>query len=334
MAIVIDGNNIPTAGTVAVGNGTSLAFTSTGTTGQVLLSQGSSTPIFGNVNVSAITGVLTGTNGGTGVNNGSSTITIGGNVTMSGAYTFTGTLTGNTSVTFPTSGTLVNTSVTSLSSLSTVGTLTSGTWNASVVQPTYGGTGVNNGSSTITIGGNVTYSGAYTQTFVATGNTSVTLPTSGTLSALSGTNSWTGTQTFNGTSSAIASVLLDVAETVNIVGSAPSSTTNFYIQSGSVQYYTSNASTNWTLNIAFSSGTSLNTALSTGQSITIAMLATQGSTAYYNSAITIDGTSVSPLWQGGTAPSAGFASGVDVYTYTVIKTGSATYTVLATLTQF
>jgi len=146
-------------------------------------------------------------------------------------------------------------------------------------------------------------------------------------------NTWTGTQTFNGSSSILATVLLDSAETVNVVASAPSSTTNFYIQSGAVQYYTSNAANNWTLNIAFSSGTSLNTALSTGQSVTFTLITTQGSTAYYNSAVTIDGTSVTPKWIGG-APSAGNASGLDVYRYALVKTGSATYTVLASLTQY
>jgi len=151
--------------------------------------------------------------------------------------------------------------------------------------------------------------------------------------SLSANNTWTGTQTFNGSSSILATVLLDSAETVNVVGSAPSSTTNFYIQSGAVQYYTSNAANNWTLNIAFSSGTSLNTALSTGQSVTFTLITTQGSTAYYNSAVTIDGTSVTPKWIGG-APSAGNASGLDVYRYAVVKTGSATYTVLASLTQY
>lgn len=137
------------------------------------------------------TSLLTGTYGGTGVNNGSSTITIGGNVTFSGAFAFTGTLTAATSVTFPTSGTLVNTAVTSLSSLATVGTITSGTWNASIINPTYGGTGVNNGSSTLTLAGNVTHAGAFTQTFTATANTSVTLPTTGTLSTLAGAETLT-----------------------------------------------------------------------------------------------------------------------------------------------
>ena len=151
--------------------------------------------------------------------------------------------------------------------------------------------------------------------------------------SLSANNTWTGTQTFNGSSSIFGTVLLDSAETVNVVSAAPSSTTNFYVQSGSVQYYTTSAANNWTLNIAFSSGTSMNTALAVGQSVTFALVTTQGSTAYYNSAVTIDGTSVTPKWIGG-APTAGNASGLDVYRYAVIKTASATYTVLASLTQF
>ena len=146
-------------------------------------------------------------------------------------------------------------------------------------------------------------------------------------------NTWTATQTFNGSTSTFGTTLLDSNETVNVVAAAPSATTNFYIQSGSVQYYTTSAANNWTLNIAFSSGTSLNTALSTGQSVTFTLITTQGSTAYYNNAVTIDGTSVTPKWIGG-APSAGNASGLDVYRYAVVKTGSAAYTVLASLTQY
>ena len=146
-------------------------------------------------------------------------------------------------------------------------------------------------------------------------------------------NTWTATQTFNGSTSTFGTTLLDSNETVNVVAAAPSSTTNFYVQSGSVQYYTTSAANNWTLNIAFSSGTSLNTALSTGQSVTFTLITTQGSTAYYNNAVTIDGTSVTPKWIGG-APSAGNASGLYVYRYAVVKTGSAAYTVLASLTQY
>lgn len=153
------------------------------------------------------------------------------------------------------------------------------------------------------------------------------------LISLTAANTWTGTQTFNGTSSTFALTLLDANEVVNVVASAPSSTTNFYVQSGSIQYYTSNAANNWTLNVAFSSGTSLNTALSVGQAVTCTLITTQGSTAYYQSAMTIDGTSVTPKWLG-SAPTSGNTSGLDIYRFAIIKTASATYTVLASVTQY
>jgi hypothetical protein len=126
----------------------------------------------------------------------------------------------------------------------------------------------------------------------------------------------------------------NIVETGNTVGSAPSATTNFYLSSGAVQYYTTNAANNWTVNFAFSSGTTLNTAMAVGDSMSCTLLATQGSTAYYNSAVTIDGTSVTPKWQGGTAPTSGNASGIDSYTYVILKVGSASYTVLASQTKF
>jgi hypothetical protein len=153
--------------------------------------------------------------------------------------------------------------------------------------------------------------------------------------SLSTANTWTATQTFNGTSSTLGTVLLDTAETVNVVGSAPSSTTNLYVQSGSVQYYTSNAANNFVVNLAFSSGTSMNTALSTNQSVTAALITTQSATAYYATSVQVDGTTsgVTTRWIGG-APTAGNASGLDVYRFAVIKTASATYTVLASVTQY
>ena len=83
-----------------------------------------------------------------------------------------------------------------------------------------------------------------------------------------------------------------------------------------------------------SSGTSLDTAMATGEALTVVFLVTQGSTAYYNNAVTIDGSSVTPKYQGGTAWTSGNASSVDAYSYTIVKTGSATFTVFAAQTQF
>ena len=124
------------------------------------------------------------------------------------------------------------------------------------------------------------------------------------------------------------------AETVTIAATAATGTVNFDVSTQSILYYTSNASANWTLNIRGSSSVALNSIMSTGQSVTITHLVTQGGTAYYNSAVTVDGTSVTPKWSGGSAPSAGNANSVDVYSYTLIKTGSGSFTVFASQTRY
>lgn len=152
---------------------------------------------------------------------------------------------------------------------------------------------------------------------------------------LANAQTFTGTKTFSGTSSAQAIILNDAAEVATVSATAATGTIAYDITTQSVLYYTSNASANWTVNFRGSSGTSLNTLMSTGQSMTVAFLVTQGSTAYYNSAVQVDGTTsgVTTRWLGG-APTAGNASGIDSYRYLIIKTGSATFTVLASNTQF
>ncbi len=150
----------------------------------------------------------------------------------------------------------------------------------------------------------------------------------------SGSFTYTGTQTFNGSSSLPAVVVSDIVEPVTISATAASGTINYDVTTQSILYYTTNASQNWTMNFRGSSGTPLNTLLSTGQAITVTFLATQGSTAYYNNAVTVDGGAVTLRWQGGTAPTSGSASSIDIYSYNIIKTGSSTFTVLASQTKF
>ena len=147
-------------------------------------------------------------------------------------------------------------------------------------------------------------------------------------------NTFTGTQSFTGSTSVLAAILTNAAEVITVSATAATGTINYDVTTQSVLYYTTNASANWTVNFRGSSGTSLNTLMSTGQSLTAVFLVTQGSTAYYNNAVTVDGTSVTPKWQGGSAPSSGDASSIDVYTYTIIKTGSAAFTILASQTRF
>ena len=200
---------------------------------------------------------------------------------------------------------------------------------STAVTPAQGGTGVaNNAAMTVTGSGNF----AYTRTL--TGTTNVTFPTTGTLATLGGVETFTGTKTFSGTSATLAMILNDTAEVATVSATAATGTIAYDITTQSVLYYTSNASANWTVNFRASSGTSLNTAMSTGQSVTAAFLVTQGATAYYNSAVQVDGSSVTPKYQGGTAYSAGNASSVDVYMYTIIKTGNAAFTVFTSQTKF
>lgn len=149
-----------------------------------------------------------------------------------------------------------------------------------------------------------------------------------------GTNTFTPKQIFTGTSSVLASKFTNALEVVTVSATAATGTINYDVTTQSVLYYTTNASANWTVNFRGSSGTSLDTAMSTGEAITVVFLVSQGATAYYNNAVTVDGTSVTPKYQGGTAWSSGNASGVDAYSYTIIKTGSATFSVFAAQTQF
>jgi len=127
-------------------------------------------------------------------------------------------------------------------------------------------------------------------------------------------------------------VVKGLEEDVNVVASAATGTINFDVSTASVWYYTSNATANHTLNFRYSSGVSLNTALATGDAITLVWLNTNGATAYYPSTIQIDGTTVTPKVPAAIA--AGNASSIDAYSFTIIKTASATFTVLETQTKF
>ena len=131
------------------------------------------------------------------------------------------------------------------------------------------------------------------------------------------------------------SILVSPEERTTVSATAATGTINFDAVTQSVLYYTSNASANWTLNLRGSSGATLSSILAVGDSITLTHLVTQGATAYYNNVLQIDGSTVTPKWQGGVAPTAGNASNIDAYVYTVIKTAATpTYTVFASQTKF
>ena len=139
----------------------------------------------------------------------------------------------------------------------------------------------------------------------------------------------TGRVTING-----GGKIQQLAEKITIAATGTTGTVNYDVVTQAVLYHTTNAAGNFTVNIRGDGSTTLNNILDTNESVTVAFLVTQGSTPYYNSAVTVDGSSITPEWQGGSAPTSGNASSIDVYTYTVIKTGDAAFTALASQTQF
>ena len=130
------------------------------------------------------------------------------------------------------------------------------------------------------------------------------------------------------------SILVAPEERTTISATAATGTVNFDAVTQGVLYYTTNSSANWTLNIRGNSSTTLNSILTTGDAITVVFLATNGATAYYPTVYQVDGSAVTPKWQNGIAPTAGSASAIDAYSLTIIKTASATFTVLASQTKF
>jgi hypothetical protein len=126
-------------------------------------------------------------------------------------------------------------------------------------------------------------------------------------------------------------------ENVAVSATAATGTVNYdVLTNGAVTYYTANATGNWTLNLRGDGSTTMNSVMSTGKSLTVAFLVTNGGTAYYQTALQVDGTTsgVTVEWQNGTVPAAGNINSIDIYSITLIKTGSATYTALASQTKF
>lgn len=130
-------------------------------------------------------------------------------------------------------------------------------------------------------------------------------------------------------------VLISPEERTTVSATAATGTINFDASTQGVLYYTTDASANWTLNIRGTSSTTLSSILAVGDAITVVFLNTNGATAYYPTVYQIDGSAVTPKWQGGTAPTGGNASSIDAYSLTIIKTAATpTYTVLASQTKF
>ena len=82
------------------------------------------------------------------------------------------------------------------------------------------------------------------------------------------------------------------------------------------------------------STTGINTDLSIGDTIAVTIITVAGITAHFVDSIAIDGknTGITTYWTGGSVPSAGGGSNVDIYAFNILKTASETYTVVANQT--
>ena len=98
-------------------------------------------------------------------------------------------------------------------------------------------------------------------------------------------------------------------------------------------YLTANATADWELNFRGSASASLDSLMTAGEVVSATLIAAQGVPAFLNKIVKIDGVPVMPKWIGG-PPKAGNPNGLDSYAFSIIKTAAASFTVLASITQF
>jgi hypothetical protein len=123
-------------------------------------------------------------------------------------------------------------------------------------------------------------------------------------------------------------------EAVTVSASAPTATFQFDVLTQSILYFTGSNTTNFTWNVRGDSGTTLNSLLQVGQAATLVLIVTNGSTAFYPNAFTVDGTTITPKFQNSYVFTQGNANKLDLYTLTIIKTAAATYTAFVSQTVF
>ena len=129
----------------------------------------------------------------------------------------------------------------------------------------------------------------------------------------------------------------ELIERVNVVANKLSAASNIDLEDGMMHLFTTTETTTLTPNIRINSSTTLNDTMATGDAISVTIVTTAAA-AGYAATVNIDGATVGTNggtlnWTGGSAPSDGGSSGVDIYAYTIMKTASATYTVVATQTK-
>ena len=121
-------------------------------------------------------------------------------------------------------------------------------------------------------------------------------------------------------------------ENVNIVTGKLSDNQNIDLANGMIHYFTTTETTTSTPNLRFDSSTTLDSKMSVGETIAVTII-TSAASAGYSAQLTIDGTSITENWVAGEVPTGGGISGVDIYSYTIVKVGNASFLVIANLTK-
>ena len=134
--------------------------------------------------------------------------------------------------------------------------------------------------------------------------------------------------------SSLLAPLENLKENLSVAAAAFDDPTNCDLLDNSVFFNANAADTNFTVNFRGDANNELNDIMSTGNSISAAVIVTNTSSPYYINGVQVDGSSVTPKVQGGSAISAGNANSTDVYLFTIIKTGNDAFTILESQSQF
>ena len=143
-----------------------------------------------------------------------------------------------------------------------------------------------------------------------------------------------GTVFLSGNTTALSTIVSNIAETTNVYNVASTGTINYNLTDQSVLFSTVNATANFTLNLRGNATTTLDSLMANGQTVTVAYLASTGFPAFFSNTFQVDGFTRTVRWQNSIIPTAGNANSIDSYAFTVIKTSTNTYTVFGTQTQF
>ena len=128
---------------------------------------------------------------------------------------------------------------------------------------------------------------------------------------------------------------INFREKFNVVASGAAGALDIDSSTAAAWFYSQDATANFTLNFRSSSTETLNSILPVGSAVTLSVFIKNGATPYYPTAFSVDGTSVTPIWQVSAVPLAGDANSVNVYTFTILKTAATpTYTVFASQSRF